>query len=193
MIQKLKMLNLKYFEAFLLYLRRVKIDGKCWHEFDPFPDRTASRLTKKKFESFPQIWKFCCSKLRFCEPNFIGMANFPWLIHRLITTFFCKAIRAKLNEIANIGTYLELLHAITHAFVYTRRTFTNGGRITIWLVSSLTGLDSVVSVHTSSNIFSCLIKSNPVKLETTHTRDPCPYGEWSLLTLHNIKLVLVRD
>ena len=30
---------------------------------------------------------------------------------------------------------------------------------------SLTGLDSVVSVH----IFSCSVKSNPVKLETSHT------------------------
>ena len=44
-----------------------------------------------------------------------------------------------------------------------------GGSITIQQVSYLTGLDSVVSVHTNNNIFSCLVKSNPVNLETSHT------------------------
>ena len=34
------------------------------------------------------------------------------------------------------------------------------------LVSSLTGLDSVVSVHTNNNILSCLVKYNLVRLET---------------------------
>ena len=37
------------------------------------------------------------------------------------------------------------------------------------LVFSLTGLDSVVSVHTNDNIFSCLVESKLVKLETSHT------------------------
>ena len=52
---------------------------------------------------------------------------------------------------------------------------------------------SVYGTAVASNTIGARFKSNPVKLETTHTRDPCPYGEWSLLTLHNIKLVLVRD
>ena len=41
--------------------------------------------------------------------------------------------------------------------------------ITVRLVSSLTGLDWVVSVHTKNKIFSCLVKSNPVKLDTNRT------------------------
>ena len=40
-------------------------------------------------------------------------------------------------------------------------TLTVGGRITVWLVSSLAGLDTVVSVHTNINICSCLVNSNP--------------------------------
>ena len=34
-------------------------------------------------------------------------------------------------------------------------------------VASLTGLDSVASLHTNNNIFSCLVESNPVKLKTS--------------------------
>ena len=161
--------------------------------FWPFPGPDCKSLNKKEIWIFSTNLKFLLFKITILRTKFYRYGEFSMTYSSIDYDIFCKAIRAKLNEIANIDTYLELLHAITHAFVYTRRTFANGGRITIWLVSSLTGLDSVVSVHTSSNIFSCLIKSNPVKLETTHTRDPCPYGEWSLLTLHNIKLVLVRD
>ena len=52
----------------------------------------------------------------------------------------------------------------------TQRTLTIvGARITEQPLSSLTGLDSVVSVPTNINIFSCLVKGNPVKLETSHT------------------------
>ena len=39
----------------------------------------------------------------------------------------------------------------------------------VWQVSSLTGLDSVVSGHTNNNIFSCLVKYNLAKLETGRT------------------------
>ena len=46
---------------------------------------------------------------------------------------------------------------------------TLGGSITVQLVSSLLSLDSVVSVHTNHNIFSCLTKYFPVKLDTRHT------------------------
>ena len=41
--------------------------------------------------------------------------------------------------------------------------------ITVWLLSGLTGLDSVVSVHRNDKIFSCLVKFNPVKLDTRFT------------------------
>ena len=37
------------------------------------------------------------------------------------------------------------------------------------LVYSLTGLDSAVSAYKQKNIFSCLVKSNPVKMETSST------------------------
>ena len=50
------------------------------------------------------------------------------------------------------------------------------------LVSSLTGLDSVVSVHTNDCIFSCLVKCHPVKLETS---DPSPSSECSLGCVNN--------
>ena len=43
------------------------------------------------------------------------------------------------------------------------------GRITVQLVSCLTGLHWVVSAHTNSIIFSCLVKSNKVKMETSRT------------------------
>ena len=39
----------------------------------------------------------------------------------------------------------------------------------VWLVSSLTGLDSLDFVRTNKNIFSCWVKCNPVTLETSHT------------------------
>ena len=37
----------------------------------------------------------------------------------------------------------------------------------VWLDYSLNGFDSVVSVHASNNVFSCLSKSTQVKLETS--------------------------
>ena len=43
------------------------------------------------------------------------------------------------------------------------------GRITVQLVSCLTGLHWVVSAHTNSIIFSCWVKSNKVKMETSRT------------------------
>ena len=49
-----------------------------------------------------------------------------------------------------------------------QRTLTIGEvSLYLRLVSPLTGLDTAVSVHTNNNIFSCLLKSNPVKLETS--------------------------
>ena len=52
------------------------------------------------------------------------------------------------------------------------------------LVFNLTGLDSVVSVHTNNNILkSCLVKSNPFELKTSHTVILPPYGEYSLAWL----------
>ena len=40
---------------------------------------------------------------------------------------------------------------------------------TVSLLSCLTGLDLVVSVHSKNTKFTCLVKSNPVKLETNRT------------------------
>ena len=50
-----------------------------------------------------------------------------------------------------------------------QRILTVGVSITVQLVSSLTDLDLVDSVHTNNNIFSCLVTSNPIKLETRYT------------------------
>ena len=42
-----------------------------------------------------------------------------------------------------------------------------GGRITVWLGSSFSRLDSTASQLTNNNVFSCLSKSTQVKLETS--------------------------
>ena len=74
MIQKLKMLNLKYFEAFLLYLRRVKIDGKCWHEFDPFPD--CKSPNKKEIWIFSTNLKILLFKITILRTKFYRNGEF---------------------------------------------------------------------------------------------------------------------
>ena len=51
------------------------------------------------------------------------------------------------------------------------------------LVSSLTGLDSVVSVHKNKHIFSCLEESNAVQLETSHAVIPTPKASGLWLAL----------
>ena len=53
--------------------------------------------------------------------------------------------------------------------ILDQRTLTKGESTTVQLVSCMTGLDSVVAVNTNNRIFSCLVKSNPVKLETIST------------------------
>ena len=50
--------------------------------------------------------------------------------------------------------------------------------LTIQLVSSLIGLDEVISVHTNNNVLSCLVTSNPVKPEMYN--DLSPNSECSL-------------
>ena len=43
------------------------------------------------------------------------------------------------------------------------------GSFTAWLISSLTRLNSTASLHTNNNILSLLVKSDLVKMETSHT------------------------
>ena len=50
-----------------------------------------------------------------------------------------------------------------------QRTLTIGGSITVQLVSSLPGLDSVIYVHTNNNILSSFVELKPVKLDTRCT------------------------
>ena len=52
---------------------------------------------------------------------------------------------------------------------FVQSTLTSRGSITARLVSSLLGLYSLVFIHTNDNIFHCLVKSNPVELETSYT------------------------
>ena len=62
-----------------------------------------------------------------------------------------------------------------------QRTLTVKGSITVWLVSSLTRLDSTSSLHTNNNIFSLLVNSSIVKLDPSRMySDPSQKGEWSL-------------
>ena len=51
------------------------------------------------------------------------------------------------------------MHQITHNI---------GGSMPVWLVSSLTSLDSTISLHTNNNIFPFLVKSSLVKPESSH-------------------------
>ena len=62
-----------------------------------------------------------------------------------------------------------------------QRILTGGGSITVRLISSLTCLDSVVSVNTNNGIFSSLVKSNRVKLDFIHTVDPSLFSKCSLV------------
>ena len=58
--------------------------------------------------------------------------------------------------------------------------------LTVQQVSCLAGLDSIILVQTNHNIFSCLVKSNPVTLDTSH-HTTLILGLWLLLcslTLH---------
>ena len=41
----------------------------------------------------------------------------------------------------------------------SRGTLTIGGKITMWLVSSLISLEFIVLIHTHNSIFSCLVRS----------------------------------
>ena len=69
-------------------------------------------------------------------------------------------VKTTINELAVFETIAHREYSLTS---YLR------GSITVKLVSCLTGLDSKVSVHANNSIFSCLIKSNLVKLEINHT------------------------
>ena len=51
----------------------------------------------------------------------------------------------------------------------SQRTLTIGENITVQPASILTGSDRVILLLTSNNIFSCLVESNSVKLNTSHT------------------------
>ena len=51
---------------------------------------------------------------------------------------------------------------------YSQRTLIVSGKYQCTVGPSMTGLDLVVLVH-SKNIFSCLVESNSVKLETSRT------------------------
>ena len=57
------------------------------------------------------------------------------------------------------------------AIVVYQRKRTIWGRITVQLVSSLTGFHSTVSLHTNNNIFYSLVKSNLGKLMTSWTAE----------------------
>ena len=62
-----------------------------------------------------------------------------------------------------------------------QRTLAIRRRISVQLVSCLTGLDSLVSVHTNNNIFTSLVKSNPGSTgDQLYTNPSPPYGEGSL-------------
>ena len=61
-------------------------------------------------------------------------------------------------------TFGRVLHCMQEPEDTRRR-----GRITVWLVSSFTSLDSTWSLHPNNNIFSPFVKSNIVKLETNCT------------------------
>ena len=50
---------------------------------------------------------------------------------------------------------------------YSEHSPTVKGSLTLYLISSFTGLDTAVSAHSNNSIISLLVKSYPVKLETS--------------------------
>ena len=60
------------------------------------------------------------------------------------------------------GPRFHLIYAIQRTFIVSKR-------ITVLLVSSLTALDTIASLHTNNTLFSCLVESKQVKLKTSRT------------------------
>ena len=69
-------------------------------------------------------------------------------------------------ETPNQSMYIQIW--TKHGLLWIHQgTFTDGGSITVCLVSSFTSFDSTASLLTNNDIFSFLVKSNLVKLETS--------------------------
>ena len=90
-----------------------------------------------------------------------------WLCSVISLSFKSNNSQSKIDLVKKYLTTLndELNQVIKSSY----RTLAVGWSFTVRLVSSLTGLNPLVSVQVNNNIFSWLVKSNPVKLETSHT------------------------
>ena len=98
-----------------------------------------------------------------------------------IHKYLCTQVPIYTSTYTYIHNYLYTrlpIYMITyiHNYLYTRLliytiTYIHQRTLQVGepsLFSSLTGLDSVVLLHTNNNTFSCLLESNLVKLETIH-------------------------
>ena len=100
--------------------------------------------------------EFCWTKLNFSSTQFDRNVNSYFNTIQQPQSSFC---------FAQPGFEPELMQRQIH----WRSEHHVGGSITVRLVSYLTGLNPVVSVHTNNNILSCLVKSTAVQLESICT------------------------
>ena len=110
---------------------------------------------------------FCCCRRRCC-----------CCCRRCIRCSAFKSPSTACHSLRQSGYYEGMQRASR-----TREHLLLGGEgITVRLVPSFTSLDSAASLHTKNNIFSSLVKSTLVKVETSHTVILYPLnGECSLV------------
>ena len=121
------------------------------------------------------------------KSNKYGMLPCMWWI---IFGGFVKNITAY-----HLGRYcLHLLLLKSSMLRSKQRTLIVGGRITLWLVAIFKSMHSTVSLHRWKLVFSFLVSSNLVKLETSHTVILAPMVSvlWSKpWEYHSVNIVLL--
>ena len=106
---------------------------------------------------------------------FFGYNSVFGKLLNLISEFFCSWAIFRcckwpnIEEIAQSSGHTEShVNAKIKVGNILQRTLNIGGGIAVQLISCFDCLDSVVSVHTNTNIFSCLVRSNQVEQNTSH-------------------------
>ena len=84
-----------------------------------------------------------------------------------VSALFLKLIYYRASSVVHL-LLLKFCQIVPWNICTRQRTITIGGRITVWLLRSFTSMASTESLHTKNHIFSFLVKSNLVKLESSH-------------------------
>ena len=102
-------------------------------------------------------------------PNIMKWNVSPLLLKKTATPPTRTATRINPRRIGTMTWSCWDQCILKHFLCWNPRTFTVGASNTERLVSSFTNFDSTDSQHTDNNVFSFLVKSNLVKLETRRT------------------------